>query len=67
MSEGFCKWFYIFRLTISEISDITIVQETGNFGLGESPGATAGGEYIPRHFFYDKYCNFGEFVYNNFI
>ena len=28
-----------------------LLQETGNFGLGESSGATVGGEYIPRHFF----------------
>ena len=50
MSEGLCKWFYIFRLTLSEKSDITIVQETGNIGLGESSRVTVGGEYIPRCF-----------------
>ena len=26
------------------------VANTGNFGLGESSGATVGGEYIPRRF-----------------
>ena len=31
-----------------------LLQETGNFGLGESSGATAGGEYIPRLYFFDK-------------
>lgn len=30
--------------------------QTGNFSLGESSGATVGGEHIPRHFYYRGYA-----------